>query len=67
MTDEKKPTKTQIYYDALKEITLYDTPEKLRRLAEKEYGLSYEEALEMAYDNIRQEAKFVINGQKRPK
>lgn len=40
----------------------YESPERLRRNSEKEYGLEYEEALEMAYDNIQTEATICIKG-----
>ena len=35
----------------------YQTPEQLRRNAEREYGLDVSEAMEYAYENIQQEAK----------
>lgn len=41
----------------------YDTPAKLRRSA-KAMGLGYDEALEMAYENIKDAAKSVIRGVK---
>lgn len=37
-------------------ITQYDTVERLRRNSEKSYGLPFEEALEMAYENVIGEA-----------
>lgn len=57
----------QRYYDALKRITKYQTPEQIMRRAEKQYGLSGKEALEMAYENIQQEARNAIVGKRRPK
>jgi hypothetical protein len=54
------------YYDALKRITLYDAPERLKRRAEKDYGLSGDEAVEMAYENVLNEARMAIKGRKRP-
>jgi len=52
-------TKTQIkqfnrMLSALEAISRFDTPAKLRR---NDYGLSYQEALEMAYENIIETAK----------
>jgi hypothetical protein len=44
----------------LKRIAAYDTPEQLRQESENEYGLSYEEALEMAYENIQLEARAAL-------
>lgn len=48
---------------ALNTITKeYSSPAQLKRNAEKEYGLDYESALEMAYENIQEEAKSAIKG-----
>ena len=57
---------TQRLYDALKRIASYTPPEKLRRTAMKDYGLEGDEAIEMAYDNVIQEAKNAIKGMRRP-
>jgi len=38
----------------------YKTAEQLQRQSEKLYGLEYHEALEMSYDNIRGEARYII-------
>ena len=55
------------YYEALREIAKnYSTTEQLRRTAEREYGLSYHEAMEMAYDNIQATAADAIKGKRRP-
>lgn len=65
---ERKPSNELIYFAALQKIAkAYQTPEQLRRNSEREYGLVYEEALEMAYDNIQTEAKNAIHGKRRPK
>lgn len=41
--------------DALKTIANdYQTPEQLRKNADKQYGLGYEETLEMSYENMQQ-------------
>ncbi len=40
----------------------YKKPNWLQRHCEKEYGLSYEEALEMAYENIQQLAADSVRG-----
>ncbi len=42
---------------ALITIISYQTPDKLRKNSEKEYGLNYYEALEMSYENIQEEAR----------
>lgn len=54
-------------YTALKRITLYDSPERLRRASEKNWGVPFEEAIEMAYDNVQGEAKIAIKGVRFPK
>lgn len=53
-------------YDALKRITMYEPPGRLRRQAEKEYGLPAGEVIEMAYENVLSEAKDAIRGMRRP-
>lgn len=55
------------YFDALKRITKYQRVEKLRRDSEKDWGLSFEEALQFAYDNVKSEAERAIHGKRRPK
>ena len=57
----------QRYFDALKRITKYQSPERLAASAERQYGLSPHEAIEMAYDNIQGEAAAAIRGKRRPK
>ncbi len=58
--------KEQKLYDALKRITMYESPEKLKRNAEKDYGLEGHEVIEMDYDNVLNEAKRAIKGMRRP-
>lgn len=54
-------------HQALKRISAYQSPERLRRDSQKEWGLDYETALEMAYENVLEEAKSVIKGVRVPK
>ena len=56
----------RIYYDALKRITKYLTPEQIRRDAPKQH-LDYDEYLEMSYQNIQQEARNAVYKKRRPK
>jgi hypothetical protein len=56
----------QKLFDTLKRIAHYEPPEHLRRSSEKSYGLDYEEALEMAYENVLLEAKNAICGMRHP-
>jgi len=55
----------QRFERALRRILAYMTPAQLRRRCEKEYGLSYEEALEMTYKNIQGEARAGLSGVRR--
>jgi len=66
---ENTPLEIKLY-DALRAIAKgYQTPDQIRRASEKDYGLSYEEALEMAYENIQATAARATSGLriKRPK
>lgn len=56
----------QRYYDALRRIARdYQTADQLRRNA-GQYGLEHIDELEMAYENIQEEAKLAIKGRRRP-
>ncbi|MBN9393076.1 MAG: hypothetical protein J0I20_33900 [Chloroflexi bacterium] len=55
------------YYETLERISKYDSPEKLKKNSGKDWGLNYHEALEMAYENVIEEAKGAIKGRRRPK
>lgn len=64
---DKSKLEAQRYYDVLWKIARgYDSSERLRKRAERDYGLSPEEAIEMAYDNVRGDAARVIKGKRRP-
>lgn len=59
--------KQQQMYDALRRIAKdFDTSERIMKNAERDYGLSPIEALEMAYDNMQSNAIAVIRGLRRP-
>ena len=55
------------FRDALARITDYKTVNQLRRDSERQYGLRFEEALEMAYENVIEEAKSALRGYRKPK
>lgn len=60
-------TNEQRYYDALKSIARkYQKPKQLRQTAES-VGLTYEEHLEMAYENVQGIADAAIRGRRRPR
>ena len=61
------PSDAQRYYDALKRIARgYQTAAQLRRRA-GQYGLTFEEEIEMSYENIQGEAAAAIHRKRRPK
>ena len=61
-------TNELLYFMTLKKIARgYMTTEQLKSRAGKEYGVSYHEALEMAYDNIQAEAAAATHGKRRPR
>mgnify|MGYP001610757728 CR=1 FL=1 len=55
------------FYVALKRITAYMTPAQLRRDSEQQYGLDHAEALEMAYENVIEEARTALRGYRKPR
>jgi hypothetical protein len=56
----------QRYFDMLKRITLYQSVEHLRRHSERDWGLPFNEALGMAYENVIEDARRAIRGKRRP-
>ncbi len=57
----------RLYFDTLRRIARdYCTAEKLMRDADRRYGFSPAEALQMAYDNIQADAANAIRGKRRP-
>jgi len=54
------------YFDALKEISRYQSVEHLRKYSERDWGLCFEEALEMAYENVVCRARDAIKRKRRP-
>jgi len=60
MSDEQE------YYDALALIASMDSCDQIGEDAQSEYGLEYDEALEMAYENAKEIAQAAIRGKQRP-
>lgn len=54
-------------HHALKRIAAYDSSDRLRRSSQKDWGVDFEEAIEMAYENVQQEAKNGLRGIRIPK
>lgn len=60
---QKQAEQFNFMLHTLKKISkAYMTPEKLRKQSEKEYGLEFEECIEMAYDNIQSDAANASKG-----
>lgn len=60
---EKQKAQFNTMRETLKRIASgYKTTNQIRRSAEREYGLDFEEALEMAYENVQMEARNACKG-----
>lgn len=55
------------FHAALVRISKYLPPEQLHRRSEKLYGLPPDEAIEMAYENVIEEAKQALKGYRKPR
>ena len=62
MTPKQKEQFNTMRATLKKIATGYQTPEQLRRSAERQYGLDADEAIEYAYENIQQDAKRAVSG-----
>lgn len=59
----KKAQEFNYMLATLKKISRgYMTTEQLRRNCEKEYGLEFEETIEMVYENIQEDARIGCKG-----
>lgn len=62
---QKQAAQFNTMLQTLKRISKgYQTSVQLRRESEGDYGLDFEEALEMAYDNLQSEASRASKGVK---
>lgn len=60
---EKQKAQYNLMYSALKSIAKdYQTPNQLRKNCKKQYGIDFDEAIEMSYENIQDEALKAIKG-----
>lgn len=60
---EKQKQQFNLMRDALIQISKgYMTTKQMRKQSEKEYGLDFQECLEMAYENIQEGAKRIVKG-----
>ncbi|WP_346236728.1 hypothetical protein ABDK00_014150 [Niabella insulamsoli] len=53
---EKQKAQFNRMLQALQRIKAYQSPDRLRKNSDKDWGLEYEEALEMAYENMQTDA-----------
>ncbi|MCK5611337.1 hypothetical protein KAR91_56225 [Candidatus Pacearchaeota archaeon] len=51
--------------EALRRISAYQSIETLQKNSKKDWGLEYEEALEMSYENMQSEAKTILKPNKK--
>lgn len=42
----------------------YMTPDQLRKRSEKDFGLGFNECIEMVYENIQEDARIAVKGVK---
>ena len=59
--------KIEQMYNALRRITMYDNPARLKKTSGARYGLPDFEAIEYAYENVLAEARVGLRGVRMPK
>lgn len=64
MTPKQRQQFNKMRTTLLRISKAYQTVKQLRKSAEKDYGLEPEEVIEMAYENIQNEAKDAVKGVK---
>lgn len=64
ITEEQAHQFNRMRRSLIKIHKYYQTPAQLRRNSEKDYGLGFEESIEMAYDNLQAEAASASRGVK---
>lgn len=62
MTEQEKINYNKMFNILLKISSQYQTPGEIKDNSEETFGLDFEEALEMSYDNIQLEAIMAIHG-----
>lgn len=68
LTHEEKLNKSHVeQFNRMRAVLIligreYRTPEYLRKNAERDYGIDYHQALEMAYENIQETAREAVKG-----
>ena len=64
---DKTAQAIQRLYGALATIARYQSTDHLRKHSHRDWGVGYEEALEMAYENVQETARQAIKGVRLPK
>lgn len=72
MTEQLKPEERAAkdyrqMWEALQRIKRYQSPERMRRASQKDWGVGFEECLEMAYENMQIEAVNGLSGVRKPR
>ena len=62
MTPKQTKQFNLMLYTLKKIASDYQTSSQMRKNANKDWGVDFEDAIEMAYDNIQQEAKLATKG-----
>jgi hypothetical protein len=62
MTEKQRQQFNRMRHTLKKIYKYYQTPDQLRRNSEKDYGLGFQESLEMAYENLQSEAQYAVKG-----
>jgi hypothetical protein len=57
ITEQKAQQFNTMLYTLRKIAKVYMSPDKIRKNCEKDYGLEFEECIEMVYDNIQGDAE----------
>lgn len=65
ITEKQKETFNKMLETLIRISKHYQTSDQIRRDSEKDYGLSFDEAIEYAYDNIQSDAKYACKGVRR--
>lgn len=62
MTKAQRTQFNRMRYVLRKISRMYQKPQQMKKHSETDWGVDYEEALEMAYENIQQEAAKAVSG-----
>ena len=58
--EQNKKNNISALRERIEKLNQYQTPEELHDHCQEEYGLDYEESLEMAYENMQTDASILL-------